>query len=110
VLSILLAVVYAMTGSMKLAGQTQSVKICDHLGVQPRTWRIGVLELAAAAALLAGLAVAPLGAAAAGGVALLMVGAGIHHHRANDPLSKKVPVAALFVIAVITALVQLTST
>ena len=39
-----------------------------------------------------------------------MIGAGIHHHRANDPPSKKAPVAALFVLAVITALVQLAST
>ncbi len=111
VLSVLLAAVYAITGSMKLASQTQSVEIRDHLGVHPRMWRtIGLLELAAAAALLAGLALAPLGAAAAVGLALLMIGAAVHHHRANDPLSKKAPVAALFMLAVITALGQLTST
>jgi uncharacterized membrane protein YphA (DoxX/SURF4 family) len=108
-LSTLLALVYAMSGSMKLAGQAQSVQIRDHLGVQPTLWRtIGLLEVAAAAALLAGLALAPLGAAAAVGLALLMIGAGIHH-RAHDPLNINAPVAVLFVLAVITALVQLAS-
>jgi DoxX-like family len=66
--------------------------------------------VAAAAALLAGLALAPLGAAAAVGLALLMVGAGIHHHRASDPLNVKAPVAVLFVLAIITVFARLAST
>jgi uncharacterized membrane protein YphA (DoxX/SURF4 family) len=110
-LNTLLAVVYAMSGSMKLAGQAQSVEIRDHLGVRPTLWRtIGLIEVAAAAALLAGLALAPLGAAAAVGLALLMVGAGIHHHRASDPLNVKAPVAVLFVLAIITVFARLAST
>jgi uncharacterized membrane protein YphA (DoxX/SURF4 family) len=109
-LSILLALVYAMSGSMKLAGRAQSVEIRDHLGVQPRLWRtIGLLEMAAAAALLAGLALAPLGVAAAIGLALLMIGAEISHHRPHDPLSITAPVAALFMLAAITALFRLVS-
>jgi hypothetical protein len=101
--------VYATSGNMKLARRTQSVEIRDHLGVQPTLWRtIGLLEQAAAA-LLAGLAPAPLGAAAAVGLALLMIGAEIHHHRAHDPLSITAPVAALFVLAVSTAVARLVS-
>jgi hypothetical protein len=38
-----------------------------------------------------------------------MIGAEIHHHRAHDPLSITAPVAALFVLAVSTAVARLVS-
>jgi hypothetical protein len=38
-----------------------------------------------------------------------MIGAEISHHRAHDPLSITAPVAALFMLAAITALFRLVS-
>ena len=52
---------------------------------------IGVAEVAAAAGALVGLAWAPLGVAAASGMALLLLGALTVHRRAGDSLWEAVP-------------------
>ncbi|KAB1152819.1 DoxX family protein [Micromonospora sp. DT46] len=86
VLTLILAAVFLGTAVPKLTGQAQMRERMDHLGVSPGLTRLlGVLELAAVAGLLLGLLWAPLGIAAAIGLALQMVGAVVYHARAKDP-------------------------
>jgi hypothetical protein len=64
----------------------------SHFGVPWARYRlIGAAEVAAAAGALAGLAWAPLGVAAASGMALLLLGALTVHRRAGDGLPEAVP-------------------
>jgi peptidoglycan/LPS O-acetylase OafA/YrhL len=82
ILFVLLAAAMAASFARKATRAPASGALRDRLGVPDRLWRAtGGLELAAAAGLLAGLAVAPLGIAAAVGVALLMAGAVLAHLR-----------------------------
>ena len=90
--SVLLALIAAASAVPKLAGKRQMLDEATHLGI-PRNGYvvIGALELAAAAGLLAGLALTPLGVAAAGGLVLLMAGAVIIHLRAGDHTAALIP-------------------
>ena len=66
VLSVLVAAAFLGSGAAKLAGAKQSIEIRDRLGVAAGLWRaVGIVEVAAAAGLAAGLAVPVLGIAAA---------------------------------------------
>ena len=66
VVTILVAVLFTFSASIKLLGVSQSLAIRDHLGVKPLQWRlIGVCELAGVAGVLVGLMWAPIGIAAA---------------------------------------------
>lgn len=92
VVTILLAALFAFAASIKLLGVRQSLAIRDHLGVSPMQWRaIGVLELAGVAGVLIGLLWAPMGIAAAIGLALLSVGAIAFHLRASDGAKDMAP-------------------
>jgi hypothetical protein len=62
---------------------------------------IGALELAGAVGLVVGLAVAPLGIAAAIGLVVLMGGAVVVHLRANEPFKTSVPALALGLVTVV---------
>jgi hypothetical protein len=106
--SVLLALVSAASGIPKIIGTAQTVEEASHLGV-PRTGYtvIGSLELAAAGALLAGLAVAPLGIAAAAGLVLMMTGAIASHARAGDPFTAMVPAAIVGVASAVTLTLRL---
>lgn len=85
VLALLLAVVFGLSGSTKLAGVQKMREGAEHLGLSfPAYQRIGALELAGAAGLVIGLWFAPLGIAAAAGLVLLMAGAVAFHIRAKD--------------------------
>jgi hypothetical protein len=99
--SVLVALVAAASGIPKIVGAAQTVEEARRLGV-PRTGYtiIGSLELAAAVALLAGLAVAPLGIAAAAGLVLMMTGAVASHARVSDPFAAMVPA---FIVGVASA-------
>ena len=108
VLSVLLALVFAGSGAGKLAGAGQSLKFRDQLQVSGTLWRtIGALEIAAVAGLLAGLAIAPLGAAAAAGGALLMTGAVVVHAPRRALGRDVVPAAVLLVLALATLALRL---
>jgi hypothetical protein len=106
--SVLLALVAAASAVPKLAGTRQMLDEATHLGI-PRTGYvvIGALELAAAAGLLAGLAVAPLGVAAAGGLVLMMAGAVVSHLRAGDRAAALVPALGVGVLSVATVVLRL---
>jgi uncharacterized membrane protein YphA (DoxX/SURF4 family) len=110
ILSALLALAYAMAGGQKIAGTKTMLDSADHLHVAHRTYRlIGVLELLAAIGLLAGLAFWPLGAAAAIGLVLLMIGAVVAHLRAGDGVARFGPAAALGVLALADAILRILS-
>jgi hypothetical protein len=107
VVTILLAALFTFAASIKLLGVAQSLAIRDHLGVKPMQWRlIGVCELAGVAGALVGLIWAPIGIAAAIGLALLSIGALAFHRRASD--GTKVMAAAVvgLVLAVATAVLH----
>jgi DoxX-like family len=109
VLSVLLAAAVLGSGAAKLTGAEQSVAIRDRLGVAPRLWRaVGVLEVAAAGGLAAGLAVPALGIAAAVGLALLLIGAIGAHGRSHE-LSNAVPAVGLLLLSIVAAITRLAS-
>jgi hypothetical protein len=92
VVTLLLAALFTFSASIKLLGVRKSLAIRDHLGVSPNQWRIiGGLEVAGVAGVLAGLLWAPLGIAAAIGLALLSVGAVAFHLRASDRVAEMAP-------------------
>jgi uncharacterized membrane protein YphA (DoxX/SURF4 family) len=107
VVTILLAVLFTFSSSIKLLSAPQSLAIRDHLGVTPVLWRvIGILELAGVVGVLVGLAWPPIGVAAAIGLALLSVGAVAFHVRASDGWTQTAPAVIAIVLAVATATLQ----
>jgi uncharacterized membrane protein YphA (DoxX/SURF4 family) len=100
VLAILLSLAYAAAGIQKLAGSKMARENADHLRISfPRYRLIGVPEVLAVVGLLVGLAVWPLGVAAAAGLVILMAGAVITHLRVGDKIAQFGPALALGVIA-----------
>jgi hypothetical protein len=104
IVTLLLAALFTFSASLKLLGVPKSLEIRDHLGVKPLQWRlIGALELAGVAGVLVGLLWAPLGIAAATGLALLSVGAIAFHLRASDGAADPAPAAIGLVLALAAA-------
>jgi hypothetical protein len=107
IVTVVLAILFTFSSSIKLLGAPQSLQIRDHLGVSPTLWRvIGLLELAGVIGVLVGLAWAPIGVAAAIGLALLSVGAVAFHLRASDGVAKTAPAVIGIGLAVATAILQ----
>ena len=107
IVTVLLALLFTYSSLIKLVGVRQSLAIRDHLGVKPMQWRVvGLLELAGVVGVLAGLAWAPIGVAAAIGLALLLLGAIIFHVRAADSAADMAPAAIGLGLAVATAILQ----
>ncbi|MDG4668120.1 DoxX family protein [Mycobacterium sp. 236(2023)] len=104
ILSVILAAIIAVTGFAMVIAPQGVTNTAAHLGFSTRSFRlIGVLELAASAALLLGLWWTPLAIAAGVGLTLLLIGAAATHLRANDGLMAVAPAAvcALLAIAVV---------
>jgi hypothetical protein len=107
IVTILLAALFAFTSAIKLFGVPRSLAVRDHLAISPALWRvIGLLELAGVVGVLAGLAWAPIGVAAAVGLALLSAGAVASHVRASDSLIDTVPAVIGIALAAATAILQ----
>ena len=107
-LSVLLAVAMAASAARKASPGKDSLVLRDRLGVPPGLWSaLGVPEALAAAGLLLGLRWAPLGVAAAIGVALLMAGAVLLHLRARLLGAALLPPSAVLALAVATAALRL---
>jgi DoxX-like family len=107
VVTALLAAMFGFAGLIKVFGVRQSLAIRDHLGIDPTQWRlVGLLELAGVAGVLVGLAWAPIGIAAAIGLALLVFGAIIFHVRASDSVTDTAPAVIGLGLAVATAILQ----
>jgi hypothetical protein len=84
-LSALLALLFGSAGLDKITGNRRQIDTAAKLEVPWHRYRlIAVPEIAASAGLLAGLAFAPLGIAAAIGLVLLMTGALLFRLRVHD--------------------------
>ncbi|MGW1209294.1 DoxX family protein [Streptomyces sp. NPDC002499] len=95
-----LALVFLPLGVAKIAAVRAMRQAAAHLGLSPGFYRVvGTLEVAGAGGLLVGLVRAPLGAAAATGLALLMGAAAVAHLRHGDPLVRALPATVLMVVA-----------
>lgn len=109
VLTIVLALVFLGAGIPKILGAKTSLQMRDQLQIDARLYRvIGFLEIAAVAGLLVGLVVPVLGAAAAGGLALLMIGAIVTHIRAGEAKGS-LPAAVLFLATAAAGVVRILS-
>jgi DoxX-like family len=107
VVTILLAALFTFAATIKLIGVRQSLAIRDHLGVKPLQWRlIGACELAGVAGVLVGLMWAPIGIAAAIGLALLSIGAIAFHLRASDGAKDTAAAVIGLALAIATAVLH----
>ncbi len=103
VVSVLLALAVIGSAGGKLSRQPKVIEMLMGLGV-PESWipRLAGAELAGGLGLLIGLAVAPIGIAAAVGLACYFVGAVIAHVRANDnQIAAPIVLAAMAVAALV---------
>jgi hypothetical protein len=107
VVTLLLAALFTFSSSIKLLGVPKSLAIRDHLGVSPTQWRIiGGVELAGVAGVLVGLLWAPIGIAAAIGLALLSIGAVAFHLRASDRVADLLPAVIGIALGAATAVLH----
>lgn len=96
----LLAVACLATGGAKLAGASSMRTRAAHLGVPWWTYVvIGGLEVLAAIGLIAGVWLPLLGAAAAAGLVLLMIGAIVMHIHAGEPVRSTLPALIVGLLA-----------
>lgn len=109
-ISLLLIVVCAVPASAKLAGAPAVRESAAHFGIPWNRYRlISVPELAAAAGVLAGLWLHPLGVAAACGMAVLLAAALVAHRRARDDIKTMAPAVVAAVITAAYLIIALTS-
>jgi len=108
ILTVVLVLVFVASGGMKVLGLPYSERNRDRFGISPSLWRaVGVLELAGAVGLLAGIAVAALGVAAGVGLALLMVGATATRLRVHDPVVQVLGDLVVLALVVLYVVVRL---
>ena len=109
-ISLLLTAACLLPAAGKLTGQPKMRKSAAHFGVPwPRYRLIGVAELAAAAGILIGLWLHPLGLAAAAGMALLLLGAIVTHRRASDSAKEAAPALAALALTIAYLAIALSS-
>lgn len=88
----LMALVFAWAGTGMTRGDASARATAARLDIPITRYRvIGMLQLAGAVGLMAGLAWAPLGVAASVGLVVLMLGAATTHVRAHDPVAALAP-------------------
>ena len=108
VLSAVLALLFAAGGAGKLAGIRPQVETAQRLNIPWQRFRlIGIPEIAASGGLLAGLALAWLGAAAASGLVLLMAGALSFRIRVHDRFPFLLGDAVFLLLAATTAVLRI---
>ena len=109
VLTLLLAAVFIGAGIPKILGTKTSLRMRDHLQINPQLYRVvGFLEIAAVAGLLIGLFVPVLSVAAAVGLVLLMIG-GIVSHICAGEAKGSLPAAVIFAATVAAVVVRILS-
>lgn len=107
VISVLLALSFFMAGGMKLVNTKQSLLLQEHFHLAP--WFVtltGVLEVLGALGLIVGIFWHPLAAAAALGLAGVMVGAAGSHLTHGDGVSKASAPVVLFALAVVVVVLR----
>jgi hypothetical protein len=98
-ISLLLLLACIVPASAKLAGAPAVRESAAHFGIPWNRYQlISMPELAAAAGVLAGLWLRPLGVAAASGIAVLLIAALVAHRRARDDIKTMAPAVAAAVI------------
>ena len=108
VLSAILALLFAAGGAGKLAGIRPQVETAQRLNIPWQRFRlISIPEIAASGGLLAGLALAWLGAAAASGLVLLMAGALSFRIRVHDRFPFLLGDAMLLLLAATTVVLRI---
>ena len=108
--SLLLATACLLPAAGKLLGHPKMRQSAVHFGIGWRRYQlIGAAELAAAAGVLLGLRWHPLGAAAAAGMVLLLLGAVITHRRAGDSGKDMAPALLALAITLAYLAVSLTT-
>ena len=109
-LSGLLVFVFLGASFGKLTQAKAQVATAERLHIPWDHYRlIGIPELAASVGLVVGLAIAPLGVAAAIGLALLMSGAAAIRLRVGDAAAYVVGDSVFLVTAVVTAILRITT-
>ena len=108
ILSVLLAVLFVITGRSKVFVDKTSLAVRDQLGFSASAWRrIGFLEWCASVGLLAGLRWPVLGIAANAGIILLMVGAGVSRMRVRGKMGIGGVIIDVVVLILAAALIAL---
>lgn len=108
-LTVLLAVLFALTGTTKALNTTTARKNATHLGIStPLSRLIGIAELAAVIGLLAGIVVTPLASVTAAAICLLMIGAAGSHLKARDSAQAVAPAAITTLAAAALLVLSLT--
>ncbi|CDO08323.1 DoxX family protein [Mycolicibacterium cosmeticum] len=86
------ALLLITTGTMKLLNNATARGNADHLGISSNLSRaIGLAEIAAAAGLILGIIVVPLGIITATAVLILLIGAIVYHARVQDNFTAMLP-------------------
>jgi hypothetical protein len=102
VLSVLLALLMAVTGAPKVLQLNAVRASAEHLGVSVGLDRtIGVAEMAAAAGLLIGITFPALSTVTGAAVCLLMCGAVGYHIKAHDKIMAMLPAVVTAAVAVV---------
>ena len=110
ILAILLALAFGASGAQKLAGAKMASDTAGHLNIAFGRYRlIGVPEILGAIGLLIGLAVWPLGVAAAAGLVLVMIGAVAAHVRVGDKIAGFGPAVVLGLLSLVELIVRVLS-
>ena len=108
VLATLLGIAAAGSAVQKLRRDHRVVETLRSVGVQDRQIPVlALLELLGALGLLVGIWVAPIGVAAAIGLALYFAGAVISHLRVKARASETAPALVLLILAIATAILEL---
>ena len=108
IVAALLGVAAAGSAVGKFTKQASVIENLTHVGVKAKHIPVlAVLELAGALGLLLGIWVTPLGIAAAVGLALYFLGAVVAHVRLKDKPAEFAPAFVLFVVAVVTVVLEL---
>ena len=109
IVSALLAFAVGGSGINKLVKNETIMKGMDAVGVpRDKVWMLGVLELAAALGLVAGIFWWPIGVAAAIGVIVYFIGAIVAHVRVSDTKGLGAP-AVLLVVGIAALVLRLLS-
>jgi hypothetical protein len=108
VLTVVLVLVFAASGGMKLLGLPYSMRNRERFGMPVSLWRtIGVLELAGVCGLALGAALPLLGVVAGIGLALLMVGAVATRLRVHDPAGLLIGDLAVLTLVIVYIVVRI---
>ncbi|MGE7908231.1 DoxX family protein [Lysinibacillus xylanilyticus] len=108
ILQSLLALVFLMTGFMKISGNKQQVETFKHLNL-PQWFRVvtGLVQLVGAAGLVIGFWNHGVTALAGSWLAITMLGGVMTHIRAKDSITQAIPAFILAILATIITIVNL---